>query len=1081
MHKLGLVLLAISIQANDIRISEVMSNPQGSEYQNEFIEVYNASDHVIQINGWVLSDGNGIDTLSHLAGPVNILPTCYALILDPGYDFDVGPYGGLLNDSLAIYTLSTDASFGSGGLNNGGESVIVYSPDSLNYSSMSWHTSTRNGYSWERVSLNTADSTSVWIESRALNGTPGYLNSVTPPLINLGIVDVQIQPVLLGEHIEVIASIVNRGQQTVSAFQVYVYHDENQNGLREIGEWDETFVIGDAINSTQEMQLNLELVPLIPGVHSFEIQVQTELDEVPDDDALRFQIAGTYIHQGVSITEVMYSPSEEQQGEWVEILNPSQNPISLQGWTLSDANSTRHQISDSLLWVDPGMYLTLCASSLMRDYFGLEPASLHVLDSWPALNSSSDSVRLFDATGAQVETVFYRGTWGHAGSSLERRHPGTHPLAESNWLPSIHLDGGTPSRTNSQQLPPTAMRIERVLTSLSKQIGPSQATIEIEFTNQGMDTLFILELVSDADIYWQGVLPSFEQASWTYTSPILWPGENTLPVHIIHGDETLVDTSIIITLGFPPHQIAINEIHYLPSADQVEFIELVNISSTPLNLKGWLLEDGSGNTGEVIQDLMVAPDSFVVWTDNEMELAEWTPPWAQLTELSSWPSLNNNSDSVIIYDLTGQRMLTHGYHDPADGVTGKSLERRALWKAAGPPANWGVSQHPDGFTPGQSNTLLLPPHNLSLERFSLLDTLFWREVPIPYEVTIKNIGEILMNEGQLVMTILQDQALINEQIMPLRAVSPDDSIHWQGWFTSPVGGWVQIQMEVRSNTDMSLLDNRLSMETFISENISPVIINEIMPVPLNSQSEWIEIYNRSDQQVNLKGWLLADDKRDEIVLSDVNMMVEGGGYVVLGDINSVLPHIPGNLVHRVAQFPILNNTTDQLNLSDPQGIVMDTMSYIESDLPPPGRSLERIRPFEIDLGYHNWGQCIHSSGATPGNQNSLFYDTLSEVLVVTLTPNPFSPNGDGRDDHVNIEYELPFDHGLLSVMIFDMAGRKIADPLALRPVSHRGQFIWNGDANYGGKAATGLYIMSLRIDDQAGKVWSHFKKVYLVR
>ena len=87
MHKTGLVLLAICIQASDIRISEVMSNPQGSEYENEFIEIFNATDGVMQINGWILSDGNGEDSISHLSGPIGIQPAHYALIMDPGYNY----------------------------------------------------------------------------------------------------------------------------------------------------------------------------------------------------------------------------------------------------------------------------------------------------------------------------------------------------------------------------------------------------------------------------------------------------------------------------------------------------------------------------------------------------------------------------------------------------------------------------------------------------------------------------------------------------------------------------------------------------------------------------------------------------------------------------------------------------------------------------------------------------------------------------------------------------------------------------------------------------------------------------------
>ncbi|MCF7826417.1 MAG: lamin tail domain-containing protein, partial [Candidatus Marinimicrobia bacterium] len=218
MHKIGLVLLAISLQASGIRISEVMSNPQGSEYENEFIELFNATEYVMQINGWILSDGSGVDTVSHLSGPVEIQPAHYALIVDPGYNFISGPYSEILNDSLPIYTISTDESFGSGGLSNAGESVILLSPDSTISSEMSWFSSTSNGFSWERVSVTSADSLAIWQQSLEINGTPGYRNSVAPPLINLSILGMVMESMVLDETVDVTLQIRNGGEHPVQDF-----------------------------------------------------------------------------------------------------------------------------------------------------------------------------------------------------------------------------------------------------------------------------------------------------------------------------------------------------------------------------------------------------------------------------------------------------------------------------------------------------------------------------------------------------------------------------------------------------------------------------------------------------------------------------------------------------------------------------------------------------------------------------------------------------------------------------------------------------------------------------------------------
>ena len=211
MRRISLVLLAIALQASDIRISEVMANPQGSEYENEFIELYNTSSYVIHINGWVLSDGSGLDSLIYLSGPEGVRPYGYAVILDPSYNFDTGPYHDLMPDSTTLYTISTDATLGSGGLSNSGESVIIRSPDTSMVSQMSWSSATDNGYSWERVTMETPDSLAQWEQSLVVNGTPGYRNSRELPEFNLELVIIDIVPSEGRQAIDISLLIWNRG------------------------------------------------------------------------------------------------------------------------------------------------------------------------------------------------------------------------------------------------------------------------------------------------------------------------------------------------------------------------------------------------------------------------------------------------------------------------------------------------------------------------------------------------------------------------------------------------------------------------------------------------------------------------------------------------------------------------------------------------------------------------------------------------------------------------------------------------------------------------------------------------------
>ncbi len=1079
MHRTCLVLLAICLQANDIRISEVMANPQGSEYENEFVEIYNASDHVMQINGWILSDGSGVDTLAHLSGPIGINPDHYALILDPSYDFLMGPYLDFLNDTLSVYTISTDNSFGSGGLSNSGESVYVFSPDSTVFSQMSWNSSTQNGYSWERVSNATEDSLSVWLESLSLNGTPGFRNSVTPARYNLGLMDVWVEIAELGLPVEIRLQIKNLGENTIPRFSVNIYRDENQNGVQNPDEWEIIYTQEISVEPQQVIELPLQLFELSPGVHLLEVNVHADLDEVTGDDSLECTVIGPYPSNCISITEVMYSPSTDQQGEWVEVQSRSDQPISLQGWTLSDANQTRHTISDEILFVEPFEYLTLCTNSNIMNYFDLAGEEVLELGSWPALNSSSDSIRLFDATGHRVTGSFYRGSWGRPGTSLERRNPDTHPQDQINWRSSLQMDGGTPSSINTQYLLPFEIQIQSVQIHTPEIAGPTQASIMVTFQNLGMQNLHALEIESDADIFWEGDLPSFESDSLEFTSFMLWPGYNVIPIRILHDSEIVADTSVQVVLGYPPGQIAINEIHCKPNDEQVEFLEFVNTSSSTINLKGWSFRDRSGTEGHMVADLFVQPDSLFCWSENVMALSEWISSTAQIGELSVWPSLNNTSDSILVLDPVGRRMLSLEYLVPGNLQTGQSLERVALWKPQDLSTSWAVCEDPTGMTPGRQNSTRIPPQNLAIEELIIADTIFWEGDPFILQSVIVNRGNDRAENTLLSVDITRNGTQIENQESYLPDIHAGDTLFWTTELLASASGWLSITVNVQYPDDEIPEDDRLTKALFVSSYSSPLVLNEVMFLPELNQSEWIEIFNRSGETVDLWGWSIADKSGVETSISDSSLQLETYKYIV---ITGEPDHLPENLrIQATDHFPTLNNSEETILLFDPLGIPMDELNYDANTETAAGRSLERIRTYTTNQINENWGVCIDPLGSTPGAENSIFLDVLAADIRVDLNPNPFSPNGDGQADLLSIQYELPFEQGLMTVMIFDMAGRKIAEPVQVKPVSHRGLVWWDGATMYGGSAATGLYIMRLLFDDQSGKVWSRFRKIYLIR
>jgi len=363
----------------------------------------------------------------------------------------------------------------------------------------------------------------------------------------------------------------------------------------------------------------------------------------------------------------------------------------------------------------------------------------------------------------------------------------------------------------------------------------------------------------------------------------------------------------------------------------------------------------------------------------------------------------------------------------------------------------------------------------------LEDSLLWAGKPFGVVVELGNAGNVDVSGVDLSFRGIQRGIQHFEQQMSVPEMIPGDTISIEVELTLEVSGWVQLMAELVTQTQDMSADLQVERSVFLSSNETPLVINEVMCLPALGGGEWVEIYNLGTKRVDLDGWCIKDRSDKLVMLSDSSLLMDSQSYLVVGDdLNGLSQPFQATFLE-LSNFPTLNNTEDGVTLFDPQGIEMDAMDYSASTELVEGRSLERIRPQNSGVLSENWSVCIHEDGSTPGRRNSLFLDQLAEKLEITLDPNPFSPNGDGRGDELRINYELPFEFGLMSITVFDMAGRKIAEPVNLQAVSHRGQVVWDGEATYGGKAVTGLYIMKLLFDDRSGRVWHALRKVYLIR
>jgi hypothetical protein len=150
----------------------------------------------------------------------------------------------------------------------------------------------------------------------------------------------------------------------------------------------------------------------------------------------------------IVVTELLIDPdaASEKKGEWLELLNTTNQPIDLMGWTLRDTQIDKHKISRSLI-VAPGARIVLGLSDDKSENGGVVVD--YVYDNF-RLGNKADEVELLDASGTLVDSFSYAGFWFAPGVSLSLKHPSLPRGNQSSWCretsrwPGSDGDVGTP-------------------------------------------------------------------------------------------------------------------------------------------------------------------------------------------------------------------------------------------------------------------------------------------------------------------------------------------------------------------------------------------------------------------------------------------------------------------------------------------------------------------------------------------------------------------------------------------------------------------------------------------------------------
>ena len=797
----------------------------------------------------------------------------------------------------------------------------------------------------------------------------------------------------------------------------------------------------------------------------------------------------------VVFNEIMADPTpvvELPEVEYLELYNRTASAIPLLGWQLI-MDETVKTFPDVI--IGPNSWLILCKDSNIPLLSGYGPCAGF---SSFSLTNSGQSLRLLSPDGIEIHSIAYTDDWyadsnkDDGGWSIEQINPSDFCAGSMNWKASDDSRGGSPGTVNSVFNNSTAVPFVKsiqlvdnplLVVEYSQQMDISQITNKTNYSVSPGSFQIQQIIVKDSNSSVYLMFNESFELGVNYELTINGTIENCAG-QLMTVPQVL---SFMVPKNAVPGDVVINEIMADPEPVQglppYEFDELYNNSTSPIILTGWQLV--LGTTVKDIENMTLMPNSWLILCSDEA--AEYFAPFGAVYSFSTF-SLTNDGAQILLKDFAGGiihqvEYSLDWYDDESKAEGGWSLEAINPADYCVEKPNWAVSTNSMGGTPGALNSA----DGTAGETEPALIT----RIEILQELSIR---VYFSEKADSISLSNPDNYVIDNSIgQPLNCIIEGPKYNS---VLLELGTALQKGVVYTLETQNTLIQcngesmGGLSKQFAIPDEVEKgdLVFNEILADPAVDDGEYIEIVNVSDKILETSGLSISsltvnqyDTSWSTAVLSGV--LLFPGDYVAFTPSKIQVLKVyqsekPENILS-LESFPSLPNSFGMLVLHESAHKIkfIDYMTYSEEMhygllKDTKGVSLEKIL---LNGGNNasNW----HSAASvvnygTPGYKNSQYLDEGTAASAFELSPAIFSPDNDGFDDVLQINYKMDEAGYQLNVKIFDSRGREILHLIENELMGTEGSLVWDGQDMNHEKADMGIYILYFEYFDLQGNVKS---------
>jgi hypothetical protein len=506
-----------------------------------------------------------------------------------------------------------------------------------------------------------------------------------------------------------------------------------------------------------------------------------------------------------------------------------------------------------------------------------------------------------------------------------------------------------------------------------------------------------------------------------------------------------------------------------------EFLELKNTSGHDIDLFNWYVSDSSTSV-QITSHHILKADSFAIVCSIGAVSSFQT--YGFVIPVTSLPSLNNDADVMSIKDDKGN--LIHSvfynsawYKNDIKKNGGYSLEMIDPLNPCNGENNWRASNDISGGTPCRKNSVdAVNPDVTAPQLIRIFPTtsntlkLYFNEVV--NENAITNLQHFVVNQSVGNPTTAQFADATHQNV----SLTFNQVFHAKIIYTLTISGI----MDCSENLISDKLNFDFGMPEMAEQN--DILVNEILFNPKTYGYDFVELYNNSNKIIDLQKLYVSNGNSVNTIMNDGYLFFPKSYIVITENRNNILQNystINPDGVLEVSSLPTFDDAEGTVLIQNSKSEFIDSVKYSDAwhyDLlhDKNGVSLERISFDAKSQDENNWHSAASVVGfATPAYKNSQAIDNLNNQAEITLQPKIFSPDNDGVDDILLINYNLDAAGYSAKISIFDAEGNSIKIISNLQTLEQKGFFQWDGTDANGSKMARGIYVVYAEFFNTSGK------------